>query len=54
MKWKERKEALEAILPLAQSPKIEGGDYGELAKSLKKVRFLFGNFSRPFSVLNVC
>ena len=37
-KWKERKEVLEAILPLAQSPKLEPGDYGELVKALKKVR----------------
>jgi cytoskeleton-associated protein 5 len=36
-KWKERKEALEAILPLAQSPKLEHGDFGELIKTLKKI-----------------
>lgn len=36
-KWKERKEALESILPLSQSPKLEGGDYGELVKVLKKI-----------------
>ena len=36
-KWKERKEALEAIVPLAQSPKLEPGDYGELVKVLRKV-----------------
>ena len=36
-KWKERKEVLEVLLPLAQSPKLEPGEYGELVKSLKKV-----------------
>ncbi len=36
-KWKERKEAIEAILPLAQSPKLCPGDYGELVKVMKKV-----------------
>lgn len=41
MKWKERKEVLEAILPLAQSPKMEGGEFGDLVKALKKVCALF-------------
>ncbi|XP_064399412.1 cytoskeleton-associated protein 5-like isoform X3 [Halichondria panicea] len=36
-KWKERKEVLETVLPLAQSIKLERGDYGELIKALKKV-----------------
>ena len=36
-KWKERKEVLELLLPVAQSPKISPGDFGELVKSLKKV-----------------
>ena len=36
-KWKERKEALEAALPLAQSTKLVPGEYGELMKALKKV-----------------
>ena len=36
-KWKERKEALEAVLPLAQSTKLVPGEYGELMKALKKV-----------------
>ena len=36
-KWKERKEVLELLLPLAQSRKITPGDYGELIKALKKV-----------------
>lgn len=35
--WKERKAVLETFLPIAQSPKIEGGDFGELIKALKKV-----------------
>ena len=30
----------EAILPLAQSPKLEPGDYGDLLKALKKVRVI--------------
>ena len=37
VKWKERKEVLDELLPLAQSPKISPGDYGELVKALKKV-----------------
>ena len=37
VKWKERKEVLEAVLPLAQSIKLLPGDYGEVLKALKKV-----------------
>ena len=29
---------LDVLLPLAQSPKMRAGDYGELMKALKKVR----------------
>ena len=36
-KWQLRKEALDALLPLAQSPKLQPGDYHELVKALKKV-----------------
>ena len=36
-KWKERKEVLELVLPLSQSPKITPGDFTELIKALKKV-----------------
>ncbi|CAI8010225.1 Cytoskeleton-associated protein 5 [Geodia barretti] len=36
-KWKERKEVLELVLPLSQSPKITPGDFTELLKALKKV-----------------
>ena len=36
-KWQLRKEALDALLPLAQSPKISpNGDYNELTRVLKK------------------
>ena len=42
-KWKERKEVLEILLPLAQSPKITAGDYTELMKSLRKVGLRNGN-----------
>eukprot|EP01122_Echinamoeba_exundans_P007510 TRINITY_DN2334_c0_g1_i1.p1 TRINITY_DN2334_c0_g1~~TRINITY_DN2334_c0_g1_i1.p1 ORF type:complete len:1838 (+),score=410.55 TRINITY_DN2334_c0_g1_i1:67-5580(+) len=35
-KWKERKEALEAVVAIADNPKLESGDYGELIRSLKK------------------
>ena len=37
-KWQERKETLEAVEILAKNPKIEGGDYGDLVRALKKVR----------------
>ena len=37
MKWKERKEILEAVLPTSQSIKLVPGDYGEVIKALKKV-----------------
>ncbi|KAI4893382.1 hypothetical protein NFI96_022503 [Prochilodus magdalenae] len=36
-KWQERKEALEAVEALTKNPKIEGGDYGDLVRALKKV-----------------
>ena len=35
-KWQLRKEALDALLPLSQTPKIQPGDFGELAATLKK------------------
>ncbi len=36
-KWQLRKEALDALLPLTQSPKISpNGDYGDLTRVLKK------------------
>ena len=37
-KWQERKEALEALEPLAKNPKLEQGDYGDLVRVLKKVQ----------------
>lgn len=37
-KWQERKEALEAVEALAKNPKLEGGDYGDLVRALKKVK----------------
>uniref|UniRef100_A0A3Q2ZF28 Cytoskeleton associated protein 5 n=1 Tax=Hippocampus comes TaxID=109280 RepID=A0A3Q2ZF28_HIPCM len=36
-KWQERKEALEAVESLSKNPKLESGDYGDLARALKKV-----------------
>ncbi|XP_045137048.1 cytoskeleton-associated protein 5-like isoform X2 [Portunus trituberculatus] len=36
-KWQERKEAMEILLPLTQNPKLEGGDYNDLMKALKKI-----------------
>ncbi|GAB0097358.1 protein mini spindles [Sergentomyia squamirostris] len=36
-KWQERKESLEVLEPLVQSPKLEPGDYADLIKALKKV-----------------
>ena len=36
-KWQDRKEALEALEVLAQSPKLAPGDYGDIIKALKKV-----------------
>lgn len=36
-KWQERKEALEKLLELASSPKLEPGDYADLVKVLKRI-----------------
>ncbi|KAK7077047.1 hypothetical protein SK128_006638 [Halocaridina rubra] len=36
-KWKERKEAVDILLPLTQSPRLEAGDYHELMKVLRKM-----------------
>uniref|UniRef100_A0A8C2K4I6 Cytoskeleton associated protein 5 n=1 Tax=Cyprinus carpio TaxID=7962 RepID=A0A8C2K4I6_CYPCA len=36
-KWQERKEVLEAVEALTKNPKLESGDYGDLARALKKV-----------------
>ncbi|KAG7269929.1 hypothetical protein CRUP_017674 [Coryphaenoides rupestris] len=36
-KWQERKEVLETVEMLAKNPKLEGGDYGDLVRALKKV-----------------
>ncbi|KAM9470532.1 cytoskeleton-associated protein 5 isoform 2-T2 [Clarias gariepinus] len=36
-KWQERKEALEALEALTKNPKIEGGDFGDIVRALKKV-----------------
>ena len=35
-KWQLRKEALDALLPLSQNPKIQPGDFGDLIRVLKK------------------
>lgn len=36
-KWQERKEALEALETLVQTPKLQSGDYADLVKTLKKI-----------------
>ncbi|XP_069992449.1 cytoskeleton-associated protein 5 isoform X7 [Penaeus vannamei] len=36
-KWKDRKEAVDLLLPLTQNPKLESGDYHDLMKVLKKI-----------------
>ena len=35
-KWQLRKEALDALLPLTQNPKIANGDFGDVVRVLKK------------------
>ncbi|XP_049764940.1 protein mini spindles [Schistocerca cancellata] len=37
VKWQERKEAVDSLEQLLQTPKLENGDYGDLVRSLKKV-----------------
>jgi hypothetical protein len=40
-KWQERKEALDELEKLiVQNPKLEGNDYGDLVRTLKKVLFV--------------
>lgn len=39
-KWQERKEAVDSLELLLQTPKLESGDYGEVVRALKKVRLL--------------
>jgi hypothetical protein len=46
-KWQERKESMDELEKLLQNPKLEGGDYGELVRALKKVRSLIN--SRSFA-----
>ncbi|XP_044257889.1 protein mini spindles [Tribolium madens] len=36
-KWQERKEALETLEKLVQTPKLQSGEYGDLVRALKKV-----------------
>lgn len=36
-KWQERKEALEALETLVQTPKLQTGDYADLVRNLKKI-----------------
>jgi hypothetical protein len=40
-KWQERREALEALQKLAESPKIENGTFGTLVSTLLKVSVIF-------------
>jgi cytoskeleton-associated protein 5 len=35
-KWQLRKEALDALLPLSQNPKLAPGDYNDVIRVLKK------------------
>lgn len=38
-KWQERKEAIDMLEGiLSKAPKLESGEYGELVRTLKKVR----------------
>ena len=39
-KWQERKEAMDALDTLVANPKLQTGDYGDLVRALKKVRFI--------------
>lgn len=39
-KWQERKEAVDCLEQLLQTPKLESGDYGDVVRALKKVRLL--------------
>lgn len=40
-KWLERKEALDSLDQLLTSaPKLENGDYGDVVRALKKVKFV--------------
>lgn len=40
-KWQDRKEALDALESLLKAaPKLEQGDYGDIARAMKKVHFL--------------
>ena len=36
-KWQERKEALEALKKLSESPRLADGDYHDVVRTLKKV-----------------
>nr|CAD7571841.1 unnamed protein product [Timema californicum] len=36
-KWQERKEAVDLLEQLSQTPKLESGDYGDIVRALKKI-----------------
>lgn len=38
-KWQERKEMLETLEGMVKAPKLESGDYGDLVRALRRVRF---------------
>lgn len=40
-KWQIRGEALDKLIEITTNPRLEQGDYGEIAKSLKKVQSIF-------------
>ena len=45
-KWQERKEAMEAVEQLVANPKLLPGEYGDLVRAIKKVKFNFLFFIR--------
>jgi cytoskeleton-associated protein 5 len=48
--WKERKEALDTLLPILSVPRIAEGKYGELVNSLSKVRIACSLTHNPMSL----
>lgn len=53
-KWQIRGETVDKLIELCNVPRLEQGDYGEVAKALKKVLqlpFLVVLTKLPFSVL---
>lgn len=40
-KWQDRKDVLQNLENLLNTPKVENGDYGDLVRALKKVQIFF-------------